>query len=292
MALEAEAPPGFYRCRIGKMRVCVVSDGPILLAKPRTVFTALSEDEIDTSLDAAFLPRGPIRAEQNCLLLQWDDRVALFDNGMGESDLFGPLAGRLKQNMVRAGVPPEAVTDLILSHAHPDHCWGTMGTNGIPNFPNAAIHISEAEWHFWEACDEPALELAVAGFRQQVVPVRDRIRFFPGGDMVLPGVCALAAPGHTPGHMAFLVSSEGEQLCVLSDTIFHVPLSFDFPTTPSAYDYDAEIGAATRLALLTRMADERARVISYHAPWPGIGHVVRAGDGFRFVAEPMILEGG
>ncbi|MEP9380146.1 MBL fold metallo-hydrolase [Aquabacter sp. CN5-332] len=291
LTCEWETPPGFYRFRIGKMRGAVVSDGPILLPEPGAIFTALSEAEIGASLDAAFLSQGPIRAEQNCLLLQWDDRVALFDDGMGESDLFGPHAGRLRQNMARAGVSSEMVTDLILSHAHPDHCWGTMGADGIPNFPNATVHISEAEWGFWDACNEPALELAVAGFRQQVVPLRDRIRFFAGGDEVLPGIYALSAPGHTPGHTAFLVSSEGERAYVLADTTFHVPLSFDFPATSSAYDYDAEIGAATRLALLGQVADERARVISYHAPWPGIGHVARVGSGFRFVAEPMILDG-
>ena len=119
-------------------------------------------------------------------------------------------------------------------------------------------------------------------------PLRSRIRFFRDNQEFLPGVRAIAAPGHTPGHTIFLVSSGDEQLCVSCDITFHDPLSYAFPASESAYDYDKELGVRTRTKTLAWIADSRLRVISYHAPWPGLGHVARADGAFRYVPEPII----
>ena len=86
----------------------------------------------------------------------------------------------------------------------------------------------------------------------------------------------------------FLISSAGEELCVLCDVTFHDPLSYAFPENESAYDYDKVRGVRTRTEKLTWLAQSRLRVISYHAPWPGLGHVARAGGAFRYVQEPII----
>src|SRR5262249_32519410 len=119
-------------------------------------------------------------------------------------------------------------------------------------------------------------------------PLHDRIRFFHDSEEFLPGVRAIAAPGHTPGHTMFLISSAGEELCVLCDVTFHDPLSYAFPESESAYDYDKVRGVRTRVERLTWLAQSRMRVISYHAQWPGIGHVARAGAAFRYVPAPML----
>jgi glyoxylase-like metal-dependent hydrolase (beta-lactamase superfamily II) len=282
--------PGLHRFTIGHLEAAVVSDGPLLLSPPAEVFTALAPELIEQALHAAFLPAGPMRIEQNILLLDLDGELALFDNGMGSSQLFGSYAGRLMQSLSDAGVGPHEIGAMVLSHAHPDHCWGTMRDDGTPTFPNATIYMAEQELLFWEQCTAPDMAAVVEGVQKHLAPLRHRMRFFRDGEEFLPGVRAIAAPGHTPGHTIFLVSSAGEELCVLCDIAFHDPLSFAFPMSTSAYDFDAALGAGTRTKTLTRLADSRTRLISYHAPWPGIGHVARAGEAFRYVAEPVIRE--
>ena len=133
----------------------MVSDGPLLLTPPDDVFTTLAPDQIEAALRDAFLPNGPMRIEQNVLLVDLDGELALFDNGMGTSQLFGPLAGRLLASLAEAGVRPEQIGAMVLSHAHPDHCWGTMRDDGKPAFPNATIYMAREELRFWENCTDP-----------------------------------------------------------------------------------------------------------------------------------------
>jgi glyoxylase-like metal-dependent hydrolase (beta-lactamase superfamily II) len=280
--------PAFHRFRIGDREAAVVSDGPLLLTPPSEVFTTLAPELIDGALHAAFLPGGPMRIEQNVLLVDLDGELALFDNGMGTSQLFGPQAGRLVRSLAEAGVRPDQVGAMVLSHAHPDHCWGTMRDDGTPTFPNATIHMAEDELRFWEQCTDPEMAAVVEGVTKHLAPLRDRIRFFRDGEEFLPGLRAVAAPGHTPGHTIFLISSGEERLCVLCDITFHDPLSYTFPASESAYDYDKAQGARTRIEKLAWLAESRMRLISYHAPWPGIGHVARAGEAFRYVPAPII----
>ncbi len=266
----------------------MVSDGPLLLTPPGEVFTALAPDQIESALYDVFLANGPMRIEQNVLLVDLGGELALFDNGMGTSQLFGPLAGRLLTSLAEAGVHPEQIGAMVLSHAHPDHCWGTVRDDGTPAFPNATIYMAREELQFWENCTDPEMKDVVDGVAKHLLPLRDRIRFFREGGEFLPGLQAVAAPGHTPGHTIFHISSGEERICVLCDVTFHDPLSYAFPESASAYDYDKVLGARTRSATLARLADARMRVISYHAPWPGIGHVARLGGAFRYVPEPII----
>jgi glyoxylase-like metal-dependent hydrolase (beta-lactamase superfamily II) len=278
----------FHRFLIGTREAAVVSDGPLLLTPPGEVFTTLAPELIDGALRAAFMDGGPMRIEQNVLLVDLDGALALFDNGMGTSQLFGSQAGRLLTSLAEAGVRPDEIDAMVLSHAHPDHCWGTTHDDGRPTFPNATIYMAQEELRFWEQCTDPEMEAVVEGVAKHLAPLRERIRFFRDGEEFLPGVRAMAAPGHTPGHTIFLISSGEERLCVLCDVTFHDPLSYAFPQAASAYDYDKALGARTRCETLACLADQRTRVISYHAPWPGIGHVARAGDAFRYVPAPII----
>jgi glyoxylase-like metal-dependent hydrolase (beta-lactamase superfamily II) len=280
--------PAFHRFTIGNRPAAVVSDGPLLLTPPGEVFTTLAPNLIAQTLRDAFLPTGPMRIEQNVLLLDLDGGLALFDNGMGTSQLFGSEAGRLLRSLSEAGVRPDQINAMVLSHAHPDHCWGTMRDDGTPTFPKATIYMAEEELAFWERCTDEDMTAVVEGVQKHLIPVRSRIRFFRDNQEFLPGVRAIAAPGHTPGHTIFLISSGDEQLCVSCDITFHDPLSYAFAASESAYDYNKELGIRTRTKTLAWLADSRLRMISYHAPWPGLGHVARTDGAFRLVPEPII----
>jgi glyoxylase-like metal-dependent hydrolase (beta-lactamase superfamily II) len=273
----------FHRFRIGDATATIVSDGPLLLPSAATIFDGPDPAALDAALTTAGQGTDAVRVEQNCLLIETGGRRALFDNGLGSEKLYGPDSGRLLTSLAEAGVDPASIDAMVLTHAHSDHCWGTMGDDGRPNFPNATIFIAQAELDYWES-DPPGerRERSIAGVRRHLLPLRDRIRFIRDGEEFLPGVQAWHTPGHTPGHMAFVFTGGW---CLTGDVAFHDPLSYAFPEARSAYDADPEQALPTRRRLLERMADERLRVVGYHHPWPGLGRVERAGGSFRFVAE-------
>ena len=273
----------FHRFTVGAMRATIVSDGPLHLPAASRIFKGPDEKVVNDRLAAAHQPTDAVHVEQNCLLLETAGKRVLFDNGMGSSRLFGPDSGKLIGSLAEAGIEPAAVDALVLTHAHSDHCWGTMGDDGTPNYPNATVYLSHEELAFWQS-NPPGerRQRSIAGVKKHLLPLRDRFRFVRDGEAFLPGVQAWLTPGHTPGHMAFLFDGGW---CLTGDVAFHDPLSYAFPEAESAFDTDPQQAVTTRRRLLERMADERLRVIGYHHPWPGIGHVERAGGSFRFVAE-------
>jgi glyoxylase-like metal-dependent hydrolase (beta-lactamase superfamily II) len=274
----------FHRFQIGEAAATIVSDGPLVLPPAAAIFRGPGEKALDAVVAAAGQRTDAVRVEQNCLLIETAGKRVLFDNGLGSEKLYGPDSGRLLGSLAEAGVDPASIDAMVLTHAHSDHCWGTMGDDGTPNFPNAAIFIAQAEMDYWES-NPPGerRERSIAGVRRHLLPLRDRMHFIRDGEEFLLGMQAWHTPGHTPGHMAFLFAGGW---CLTGDVAFHDPLSYAFPDARSAYDVDPQQGVATRRRLLDRMADERLRVIGYHHPWPGLGHVERAGGTFRFVAAP------
>ena len=272
----------FHEFRIGTMKATIVSDGPLSLPAAPKIFKGPDAGTIDAALTQAGLPNDRVRVEQNCLLLETGGKRALFDNGLGSQKLYGPDSGKLLDSLRLAGVDPASIDALVLTHAHSDHCWGTMGDDGTPNLPNATLYLAQEELDFWTS-DPPSerLERSVAGFAKHILPLRDRIRFVRDGEEFLPGVQAWLTPGHTPGHTAYLFDGGW---CLTGDVAFHDPLSYRFPEAESLFDTDRTIGVTTRRRVLDRLADDRLSIVGYHQPWPGLGRVERAGTSFRYVA--------
>jgi glyoxylase-like metal-dependent hydrolase (beta-lactamase superfamily II) len=272
-----------HRFQIGTMPAVIVSDGPLRLHAPEKIFRGPDRGALSARLTQAGQATDRVRVEQNCLLVETAGRKVLFDNGMGSSKLYGPDSGKLLDGLDEAGVARSEIDAVVLTHAHSDHCWGTMADDGTPNFPNAMLYMSQAELDFWTADHaDPLMRRDVAGVAKQILPLRDRIRPIRDGETFLPGVQALATPGHTPGHMAFLFDGGW---CLTGDVAFHDPLSYAFPEAESAYDADRDLARRTRLRLLDWLAADHLAIIGYHHPWPGLGHLERLGDTFRFLPE-------
>ena len=109
-----------------------------------------------------------------------------------------------------------------------------------------------------------------------------KVRFLKGGAEVLPGVEAVATPGHTPGHLSFLIHGS-EPVLIAGDAISNAIVSFAHPAWPTASDHDPQQGAATRVSLLDRLAGDKARVIGFHFPHPGAGAVERKDGAYVYV---------
>ena len=189
--------------------------------------------------------------------------------------------------LAEAGITPEAVTDVFISHLHSDHVGGLTDAQGNPMFPNAAIRISAPEWETLQNLDDRrAAQLGLPNYKQVAMAIGpDAAPFQPGGE-VLPGmVRAVEVKGHTPGHSAFRIGSGANSLLYIADSLHHHVISVQKPEWRIAFDVDAETGAASRASLLEELATTGQRIYAVHFPFPGIGRIEKRDEGYVWVAE-------
>src|SRR5476649_74977 len=211
--------PYWHRFNLGSAEVTVVSDGPLPLGPPKGTFIGVPDDEVRKMLSDNFLSPDNVVLEQNSPVVNMGDKLVLFDTGMGTSKAFGPTTGRQQKSMAEAGINPADIDAVVLSQAHIDHIGGIVDASDKPLFPNAQYYIAQSDFDFWT--DEGKLGGAMKDFvihaRKNLMPVRDRLVFFKDGQEFLPGVQAMAAPGHTVGHTIFMISSAGKSFVFLGD---------------------------------------------------------------------------
>ena len=284
--------PYFYRFKLGSAEATIVSDGALPLGDPHANFLGLTPEEMDKQLRDNFLPNDNAVLEQNALVLNTGDKLVLFDTGLGTLDLFGPTTGKLMNSLQQAGINPEDIDAVVMSHAHIDHCGGCMADDGTRHFPNAEYYITEADYKFWtdETKVPEQFKVFLETAQKNLTPNLDRLHFFKDGEEILPGIQAIYTPGHTVGHTVFMIDQGGQQLCFIGDLAHHPVLLLQKPLTEFKYDTDPKQSAQSRVKMLGRLADERVALLAYHFAWPGIGHVARDGDGFRYFPQPMQMQ--
>src|SRR5438132_872506 len=294
-ATQAKAPvlnapaPAFYRFKLGTIEATVVSDGPLSIGDPKNTFRGPTAEELSKMMSDQFLPTNNVVLDQNVLVINTGDKLALFETGMSSVKRNDDM-GRLVANLKQCGIDPNDIDAVIPTHAHIDHVGGIMAADGSRNFPNAQIYISQADLEFWtddKRLGTPAEGSALAA-RKNLIPNRDRIVFYKDGQEVLPGVQAMHTPGHTVGHTSFVGTSGGTSVFVVGDLMHHVIL-VERPRMEVGFDTDPKQGIETRVKVMDMLAAQRMPALVYHLPWPGIGHFAKQGDGFRYVAEPMRL---
>lgn len=269
-------PDRSYRRRLGEFELEVVPDGPLRLGPASDVFDG------DLGRWTSELASKEMVLPQNALALRTGTGWVVFETGVNSVEEHVE-AGRLPMGLTAAGIAAADVRALVPSHAHLDHVGGIMNREGERNFPNAMIHLSEAELEFW--LDDERLggasERSARVARANLLPNLDRIVLHRDGSEPVSGVHAIHTPGHTIGHSSFLIASGNERLLIAGDIVHH-KAQIESLSLCTRFDADRELAMASRLRVLDFLAVTRTLALFYHFDWPGLGYVEKHANGFLF----------
>ncbi|MGD1884387.1 MAG: MBL fold metallo-hydrolase [Paracoccaceae bacterium] len=246
----------------------------------------MPKDELAPILTEFDLWSERLTPECNLALFRDGSNTVLFDVGSGPD--FIPTAGTIVDSLDGLGIAPEDVTHVVSTHAHPDHIWGLLDEFDDPLFYEAAYMMGRTEWDYWwnpetvNSIGDARAAFAV-GAKRRMEAIEDAVMLFKDGDEILPGIVALASPGHTPGHMAFEVRQGSQAALIVGDAIGNHHVAFRKPSWKSGSDQDATTAVETRKMLFDRLTSEKILVIGFHLPGGGLGWVDRNGDSYRFV---------
>lgn len=262
-------------------RAALVGTRPV--ERPNEIFglNATPED-FKSAADAAFIPTDVAQFFFTPTLVNTGSELVLFDAGLAAAGITGTLAS--------AGITPDQVDVVVLTHMHDDHIGGLMTEHGTPVFAkviaNARYVTGAVEHNHWagagnESCDK------------NVRPLSEKTSFVDDGGSVASGITAMMAPGHTPGQMIYMLESGGKTLAIAADTANHHVWSLQYPGREVRFDMDKTAAAKSRRAVFGMLAADRVAFIGYHVPFPGMGFVETRGDGFRYVpaSYQMMLNG-
>lgn len=272
------APPQFNRFKLGGFEVTALLAGTRTTDKPQETF-GLNVDAAEFAAVSAanFLPVDKSQNFFTPTVVNTGAEMVLFDTGLTPEGITAALAA--------AGYTPDQIDVVVLTHMHGDHIGGLMTETG-PTFTNARYIAGSVEHTHWMAA-------ANEGFDKSVRPLNDKITFLEDGGSVASGITAMAAFGHSPGHMAYRLESNGAQLALLADTANHYVWSLAYPDWEVRFDADKAAAAATRRKLLGMLAADKMPFIGYHMPFPALGFVEPRDAGFHYVpaSYQMMLNG-
>jgi len=265
-----------YQFNLGDFEAFVISDSNFSIQAD--FYQGASQEEVLEFFPSLGITEdGTLDNIAQILVLNTGADVVVFDTGFGQG---APQGGRLVPTLEALGIGTGDVTTVIISHFHPDHISG-MTRDGNAVFANATYYFPQPEKDFMDAqgADSPAAG-TVAATNAQLEPLmaNDQVVFYSDGDDIVPGVTAVAAHGHTPGHMAFMIESNGEQLMNLVDTMINVYPGMMRPNWSIQFDSLPEMAVETRKTLLTQASDNRTLLFGYHFPFPGLGYASDNGD--------------
>jgi glyoxylase-like metal-dependent hydrolase (beta-lactamase superfamily II) len=285
---DTEAPaPASHRHALGAQELIVLSDGHLVVP---TAMLARNVGGTELSAYLASLGIGPqlVHFHINVALISAGDEHILIDAGSGGT--WEPTAGYLADSLQGAGIAPEAIGKVVITHAHPDHIWGLIDElDNSLRFPRAQYLVSAREWEFWTGTEAARLQGPIegiaAGAKRVFKAIAERTSCIRPGSEIAPGIVALDTKGHTPGHVSLLLTAGANKLLITGDAVQNNHIALAHPHWQPGADMDGAQAAESRRQLLDLAATDQLQVLSYHMPFPGLGRVERKGAAFAWTAE-------
>jgi glyoxylase-like metal-dependent hydrolase (beta-lactamase superfamily II) len=266
--------PRISRFGVGDFEVTTLLVGSRTVDEPQGIFGMnVSAEEFSAASATARIPIDKAQFFFHPTLVNTGNELILFDTGLN--------GAAITQAVEMAGYSTDAITHVVLTHMHGDHIGGLMN-DGSETFANAAYITGQTEFDHWSGTDNE-------GFANMVAPLAEKMTFVGDGARVTSGITSMAAFGHTPGHMAYRLESNGQQLLIFADLANHYVWSLAYPDWEVRFDMDKAAAAATRRNVLGMLATDNVPFIGYHMPFPGVGYVETRGDGFHYVPHSYQL---
>jgi glyoxylase-like metal-dependent hydrolase (beta-lactamase superfamily II) len=278
-------PAGHLKYKVGDIEAFSIHDGHNEFTFTEGFARNAKLDDVKAAVKAAQGSDERIRIPFTMTALRNGDRITLIDTGTGAQ--VSPTAGQYMANLQAAGIDHTKVSAVLISHFHGDHIFGLMAKDtNAQVFPNAQILVSETEYKHWTQPDlvdkVPEARKGLVRRIQATFPTWKNVSQFQWGKEVVPGVTSVAAPGHTPGHTAFLVASGGQQLMVQGDVSNVAFLFAKNPNWHFAFDEDGPKAEETRRAMYDRVIADKAMIAGYHWGFPNVGTIAKDGNGYAF----------
>lgn len=290
---SAPSSPDLHRYKVGDITVTAFHEGSLTIPLDPAFIPNAKPEAVKSALEAAFLPTERLTLTFTTLMVETGRNRVLIDVGFGDGG--PPGTGGLYRGLAAAGIDPKTIDTVIVSHFHRDHIQGLRLKDGSAAYPNAQVLVNEPERAFW--LDEARQNNPPAALKDNFGVVRktfqnpETLGRYEWGKEIVPGITAIDASGHSPGHAAFLISSGRDSLIVMSDVTNLPALFVRNPDWSARFDMDADKARATRHRMLDMAASERAHVAFFHASFPAHGFIARSGQGYELVPMQWGLPG-
>lgn len=283
---------GFYQHQVGNTQITALLDGTNFMSP--TLFQDISQNQVHEILKKYHADQAKgVQTSINAFLVNTGNSLILVDSGT--TDCFGAHLGSVLKNLKATGYQPEQVDTILLTHLHPDHSCG-VSKNGVANYPNATIYVSEDEANYWldpkQVNKVPKKKQAgyvgtVEKIKAALAPYQASKQFktFKLGDNI-KGFEVISTAGHTPGHFSYKLKTTDEDVVFIGDIVHSHTVQFDRPETAIDYDIDPKKAVQTRLKQFPVLAKSGVTVAAPHLPFPGIGHIYSA-DGKSYQWIPV-----
>lgn len=258
----------FNRMKLGNFEVTTLLVGTRTVENPQNIFGMnVSAEEFAEASGAANIPTNAAQFFFTPTVVNTGNELVLFDTGLSPESITGALEA--------AGYSADQIDTVVITHMHGDHVGGVAGEGGV-TFGNARHVTGRVEYDAWAATD------GNKAFEGKIRPNAERFDMIEGGADVTSGISAVGAFGHTPGHMAYRLESEGQQLVIAADFANHYVWSLAYPDWEVKFDRDKAAAAATRRKMLDMLAADKTPFIGYHMPWPAVGYVETHDSGYKY----------
>lgn len=274
--------PAYYRMMVGEFEVTALSDGTVSLPVDE-LLTNTTREKVKITLAKSFLST-PLETSVNAYLVNTGSKLILIDAGAGK--LYGPTLGGLIANLNSAGYQAEQIDEIYVTHLHPDHVGGLVdGERKI--FTNAVVHADKRDADFW-LVNKNMEKVSAEGkdnFKHAIAAVSPYVKTghfitFSGDVDLVPGIKAIATPGHSIGHSVYAIESKGSKLVILGDLIHVAAVQFPNPAVTVKFDSDSRAAAAQRQRIFLDAAKNGYMVAAAHVSFPGIGHLRENGKSY------------